>query len=177
MKKFFKHPITIALISCLFFTPIGSAIYDHTKNVPVLTDIILKPFSVIWNGILSFIAYKVSIGSILITLVLLIGLIFSIDKIFFSYSNQKDFLDFKSGVLKQWKWSWEWSYNYRTQKYNISHLRPYCHKCDIKMIADYRVYVFDCPNCNLQYNTAYNTNEDKTKIEALILDRIDKGNF
>jgi len=186
MKKFIQNPFVLTVISTLILTPIGSWIYDHTKNVPILTNWVLKPLHTVWDLIKAVVTYQVPVWGIFAVIIGLILLLWLIDKIFYSKpvetithqrNNAPEFLNYKQGILKSWKWSWSYNINSSAKTFEIVNLIPMCTKCDLKMLEDSFGDVWVCPNCNHQKSSYINPEEQPVKIAALIQDRIEKKNY
>jgi tryptophan-rich sensory protein len=184
LKAFFKHPLVIALLSCLIFTPIGSAIYDNTKTIPFITPI-LKFFSILWTGMVRVLLFKITLLSILVVIISAIAILFLVNKVFYrdnkeAYFNrvqEPKFFEYKQDILK--KWLWEWNYKIEGNTYHIIRLRPLCKK-DHTPLVNNGNYGLICPRCDTHYgdglygNNEYTQFENEDAIITLIQDNIKK---
>jgi len=203
MKKFLLHPITIAVFSGLIITPIGNAIYDHTKNIPILTNYILKPLSVIWNDISLVANYKISIGIFLLIFIgFLAAIIFLIwfllrkeekekerkiiKEIAFksipemSLEIEPEFLNYKKDVLRKWLWQWDYGFNSK-ENYVILNLKALCDEDETPLVlcfANRRSY-YGCPRCGKHFGDSgilngFSSLERDIDANVLIADNIKK---
>jgi predicted RNA-binding Zn-ribbon protein involved in translation (DUF1610 family) len=74
-------------------------------------------------------------------------------------------------------WSWFWEKNILDGKWNVKDLRPVCDSCGTKMHLNdsysYDRKFADCPRCG----KIYSDRKDLTKIEAVIIDNVQRGIF
>jgi ribosomal protein L37AE/L43A len=180
LKNILKHPFAIALVSCLVFTPIGSAIYDHTKTIPVLTPI-LKVWNFIWLKIFNY-GIPLYVSVILIVIVAIVVRNHFVFKIKLKEEMDRmpkkpyaDYLQWKSGTFKRLTWIWQWHYNSKTNNYEVSGLVPVCNQCGYKMHNDPGYAIYRCPNCSNIY--AGVDFENWFDIKSIIQQRLDKGDY
>jgi len=172
-----KSPWVISILSALIFTPVGSYIYDHTKNTPIITPL-LKCFSFVWNSIFNFL---IPVWIIIAGTVVIYFLILYIKKVNPDVKNtikEKQiplWINYKKGILKRWTWAWDYELNYISEKYEITNLLPYCTRCDIKTLHDFSG-LYRCPKCSDYFNLS-SSSEFPSDIEALIIDNIQKGKY
>jgi hypothetical protein len=175
--KFYENIWFQLAAGYLVLSPIGSGVYDNTKKIPIITPI-LGAFKFVWNVVLDF-----NVPLYLVLIIATIAVFFTRNHFIFKEKSREievpnaPFLSYTEGVLKVWKWKWTYRFDNFENKYRIEDLTPICEVCDIKML-NYGYYnSYRCPKCNKYYATAYQSWENKTDIEALIIDNIEKGNY
>ena len=153
--------------------------YDFLKQIPILTTLgvgIKWIKNVVWN-ILNF---NIKVWWISVTLILLIAIIYAINKLL-SHNNNKtqsdkpDFYAYKEDKLKNWRWSWNWRFSLKQNNWTIADLKAHCPNCDTSMIEindSYFRLSFSCPRCNFKSDEYLS--EDPHKISMLIIDNIDR---
>jgi hypothetical protein len=176
-KSWINNPWVITLIAYLVLSPIGSWIYDHTKNIPVLSPI-LKISSFIWNEIFNF---KIAVWAIL--LIVFIGR-FCI--IFLKRLNKESpksdaaltlpFMNYTSDRFKKWKWSWKYHVNSYSNTFIVENLSPVCDVCNIKTSKSWSDGYYHCPMCRKEYISDY-SGEYEYDIHALINHHIEVNNL
>jgi len=170
LKTFLKHPIVISILSCLILTPIGSAIYDHTKNIPILTEFILKPLSELWRYLVFLITFKIEVWVIIVSCAIIFGVV-KILKTARQDAVNADFLTYKQDRLKKWLWSWEYKYDTVTKQYSIINLMPVCERCNLTMreLSFANVIEYKCPKCDAKINNVFDGYiESKGDVQTLI---------
>ncbi|WP_370425302.1 hypothetical protein [Tenacibaculum dicentrarchi] len=74
-------------------------------------------------------------------------------------------------------WSWFWEKNILDGKWSVKDLRPLCDSCGTKMHLnnsnEWGKKFADCPRCG----KVYDGRKDLTKIEAVIIDNVQRGIF
>jgi len=161
------NPWVLTLIAYLILTPIGSWIYDHTKNIPIIT-----PISRILKDVFNF---KIALW-LTILLLLISYVIYKLIKnsnVQIAKTEVLPFLDYTSDRFKSWKWRWE--YQLYGKEFSIENLTPVCEKCDIKTLSSSSGF-YRCPMCNDNFISQY-SHEYENNIRALIGDRINKRNL
>jgi len=180
-KNNFLSPLAISLISVFVLTPIANALYDpKQKSIAIITPV-LRFFSYMWQYIFN---YKVSVWIILLILVFIIFILKSVEKLKLKEiesqvlnTKKPSFLRYTEGVLKEWKWSWKYDIDPIRNTFEIVDLKPYCTKCDIKMLVDAFGDTYTCPNCNHFKSVLQTPSEHPIKIAALIGNKIEKNEY
>ncbi|MCD6017257.1 MAG: hypothetical protein K0S53_378 [Bacteroidetes bacterium] len=170
-EKWYNHPWLLAI-----FAVVGPGIYDLIKGYPFL-DTYKKIINFLYIGISTFFNFNIKLWWLLLAIVIYKTISFLIKKY---RTKEKDFKDYTSGTLKNWKWSWEWTRPSVNSNWIVSNLTPHCSAngmCDTQMLRGYNRQAqieYKCPRCG--HNTGNNI-EYERDIEALIIDNIQKKNF
>jgi len=177
-SKFWNNGWTIAF-GAVIFSFILSILKDFRYKEPFLTTV-KKIFSSIYQIITTILTFKINVGMILLTIFILIGVLFLIDKIFYSKVTEpiKDpnFLSYKQDILKRWLWTWD--YKQGSNGYVIINVKPLCIKDETPLVNNDK-YGLICPRCETRYGDSwyggdYSNFEDINAITILIEDNIKK---
>ncbi|MGY4540055.1 hypothetical protein ACVW0P_004497 [Mucilaginibacter sp. UYNi724] len=178
-EKFYNNTWFQIIVTTLILTPISSAIYDHTKDIPIITPI-LSVFKYVWVNVFNF---NIPLYLVVIAFtILIVGmknyLTFK-DKIPEIYASlevvkEPDYINYTEGKLKKWTWTWNWKYNSISDSYSISDLVPICNRCTYKMKGDIGFAIYTCPNCDNMYADYYELSSD---IRNVILQKIERGDY
>lgn len=174
MKKFWKSPWTISLVTAIFSISL-TAIYDIIKDKPILSTL-WGWIKSLWGWFITFINLNLKIWWILIGILVIILLLFVISKLTSKKENNlPDFTSYKEDCFGGWKWSWDWHFNSYERKWHISNLKAHCPQCDTPMFHDSSDSTFQCPRCSFQ--TDYQSKHKRRfEVEAIIIDNLDRRN-
>jgi hypothetical protein len=147
-RNWTKSPWTISIVTAIF-SLLLTMFYDYFKNNPVLTTV----WSIIkWIGNLlwTILNFDLKVWWIVIALILLIFVLFIIDKFKNADAFKPYFHNYIEDNFKWWKWTWSWELNRSKSAWVISNLKAHCPKCDTPMIeipSSLNGLSFDCPRC------------------------------
>lgn len=150
-----------------------TAIYDLIKSQPILSTF-LNWLKWIWKNIFEF---QITVWQVLLLISILIFTLYLLSKQRNNTPENKiDWLNYTKDKIHGMIWSWFWEKNPLNGKWNIKDLRPICDSCGTKMKIDDRFHYMkfaECPRCN----KIYNDRKDLEKIEAIIIDNVQRGIF
>lgn len=114
-NKWYNTNWTIGIVTGSILPVVVSLIIDAVKDKPLLSTFISIIYS-IWVWLISLLNVEIKLWWLLTTLFAFI----IITKIVRHYRvKEKDFTEYKSDTLKNWKWSWSWERNALNYKWNV----------------------------------------------------------
>lgn len=144
-------------------------IIDWAKAKPVLSTLV-SMLKWIWTTIFE---YSFSVWQIIVGILI----IYLFRKIFKKQTPPPDFLKYRFEIVDGIKWKWGWALNESTKQYAIQDLSPVCIKCDTTSEVRYDdlhgYYIGICPRCNYVMTNI----KAKSKVEAILIDNIQKDNY
>lgn len=168
-----KKDVKIAIFSA-FAGIVFTAIYDLIKSKPILSTF-WNGLKWIWNNIFEF---QLTVWQILLGIGILILVLYVLAKREDGIQgNQFDWRSYVRDRIHDMNWSWFWEKNILDGKWNVKDLRPVCDSCGTKMHLNdsygWDRKFADCPRCG----KVYTDRKDLTKIEAVIIDNVQRGIF
>lgn len=169
--------LTQSITGVILLGVVSTFVADWLKSVSFLTT--LKGV-LLWgyNAIIWLLNFEIKVWWLLAGIAVLIGIIMliaskteNVQPTYFNYT--KDIFD---------EWVWKWGYRFNGKNYIVDNLKPCCPKCETPLIREqsafHAIYVMNCPRGHELHKIGYAAHtEDIDKIEVLILDNIDKGNY
>ena len=170
MKKFWKSPWTISIVSAIVGS-IVTFVIDAIKDVPILFTL-WTVIKTVWGWIITFLTFDLKVWWVLLGLGAIILVLIIIAKISKSKEGEPPaFLAYKKDKIGDWDWSWSWDFWITENKWHIKDLKAHCPKCDTPMFHDNWDTKFQCPRCN--YETNYSTKfKRRSEVEAIIIDNV-----
>jgi phage FluMu protein Com len=179
-NRWYNNGWILGIGTTIIASPFADMLSDKVKSIPILSYFI-KLLTWLWQSILSIFTYRVSVWFVLTIIVAVFAVKKLVDKI--KKVEIPEYSDYNEGVFFNWIWKWEYKFDNVKGKWSIINLRPFCPNCNT-MLLNNSTYIdiqYNCPRCNDNYSKRgiYNSPapEDKRKIEALIIDNIEKKHY
>lgn len=158
----------ITVVAYLILAPTGSAIYDHTKDLPIL-QFILKPVNFIWDFTLKTLTFKIAVWILFLFSIILIGIVYFANKYFFNKikiqtkaqpivssvlmpTAPEPFLGYNTDKFRSYVWTWNYI-NYGGETYGIKDLQPHCPNDNAPLMKNQGGLL--CTNCGQLFNYPY----------------------
>ena len=173
MKKFWKSPWTIAIVSA-FLAPIATMILDAIMKKPLLSTL-WSVIKTIWRWIIAFLTFDLKVWWVLLGIGGIVGILIVVAKIFDAKQGDSnpEFVSYKEDYFGGWKWSWDWKFNSYVRKWHIDNISAHCPQCDTPMFHDSDDTTFQCPRCS--FRTDYRSkHKRRSEVEAIIIDNLNR---
>jgi len=147
-----KRKIIIGALSVYLAGVAANVTSDSLQNVPILKYV---SSALVWlyQQINAVILFKIQLW--IPILILIVWYFLNKFFKFIKVSNEPDFLEYKSDVVKEWVWKWSYFIN-QSHQYQMSEMTPYCPKCDVQLRIDRSYTKARCVNCNKEWDTSRN---------------------
>lgn len=168
-----KNEIILAFISGLI-SIMFTAIYDWAKEKPIFSTFTYMT-RWIWNKIFEFELKIWQIILIILGFTIIKRTIKFLSKNNISTNDENDWLNYTEDSIEGLKWRWKWNRNPLNHKWNVNDIRIACNNCGTSMNMDYDISYAEnfaeCPRCDRKINRF----KDVDKIEAIIIDNVQRG--